>query len=177
MPSTYEPIATTTLTTSASTISFTSIPSTYTDLKLILVLLGTSSGSDFTFRFNSDTGSNYRTQIFGASSDPYASFASGDTTNQTEFLGSKGSTVGASTTIPNLYDINIFSYTSTTMYKTCYWMLSENHNSATASIGGAVGLSVGTWVKSPIAAITSIDLAMTSFDSGTTATLYGIKKA
>ena len=37
MPATYEPIATTTLGSAATNITFSSIPATYTDLRLVLV--------------------------------------------------------------------------------------------------------------------------------------------
>jgi hypothetical protein len=39
MPATYEPIATTTLGTAAAFITFSSIPATYTDLRLVIVCL------------------------------------------------------------------------------------------------------------------------------------------
>ena len=58
LPSTMTPIATNTLTAVASSVTFSSIPSTYTDL--VLVLQGSfDSADDVRFRFNGDTGSNY----------------------------------------------------------------------------------------------------------------------
>ena len=61
---TYEPIATTTLTATNSTVTFSSIPSTYTDLVLIVNSLGT--GSYYSIQVNGDTATNYsRTRING----------------------------------------------------------------------------------------------------------------
>jgi len=58
MAITYEPIASTTLGSAASTITFNSIAASWTDIKLILI--GTSStGGAVIFRFNNDSGSNY----------------------------------------------------------------------------------------------------------------------
>ena len=59
MPATYEPIQTTTLGSAAASYTFSSIPSTYTDLKLVIT--GTSVGAyaDIDLRFNSDTATNY----------------------------------------------------------------------------------------------------------------------
>ena len=61
---TYEPIATTTLTATNSTVTFSSIPSIYTDLVLIVNSLGT--GAYYSIQVNGDTGTNYsRTRING----------------------------------------------------------------------------------------------------------------
>jgi hypothetical protein len=46
MPATYEPIATTTLGSAATTITLSSIPSTYTDLRLVTVLSNNGAGGD-----------------------------------------------------------------------------------------------------------------------------------
>jgi hypothetical protein len=55
---TYTPLATVTLGSSASSVTFSSIPATYRDL--ILVFDGTISNAvDIYLRFNSDSGSNY----------------------------------------------------------------------------------------------------------------------
>ena len=58
MPSTYIPIATTTASGGETTISFTSIPSTYTDLIIQGNTIATTPYELFV-QFNSDTASNY----------------------------------------------------------------------------------------------------------------------
>jgi hypothetical protein len=65
MPNTYEAIASTTLTATASSIDFTSISSTYTDLILVCYLQ--DSGGASYIRVNNDSGSNYsRTIVYGS---------------------------------------------------------------------------------------------------------------
>ena len=67
MTATYDPIATTTLGSAASTITFSSIPNTFTDLRLVLfgVTLN-ATGTYNQIRFNNDTGTNYSwTQLLG----------------------------------------------------------------------------------------------------------------
>ena len=63
---TYESISSVTLTSNSTTVTFGSIPQTYTDLVLVIVAKITSGGLDMFIRFNSDTGSNYSyTQLYG----------------------------------------------------------------------------------------------------------------
>ena len=59
MPATYEPIASTTLGSAAATISFSSIPGTFTDLVVVL-FTGTTHGDNEVMQltFKSDTASN-----------------------------------------------------------------------------------------------------------------------
>jgi hypothetical protein len=65
MAPTYEPIATTTLGTAAASITFSSIPATYTDLRLVVVAKAVSA-STLDVRFNNDSGTNYsKTEISG----------------------------------------------------------------------------------------------------------------
>jgi hypothetical protein len=60
MAITYEPIATTTLGTSESSVTFSSISGSYTDLVLICAVKNTANnGDEVAFQLNSDTGSNY----------------------------------------------------------------------------------------------------------------------
>ena len=68
MAITYEPIATTTLGTSASSVTFSTIPGTYTDL--VLVVAGTSAATNGNeMQFNGDTGNNYSfTLLYGTGS-------------------------------------------------------------------------------------------------------------
>lgn len=163
MTSTEQVIASTTLGSAASTITFSGIPSTYTDLRLVFV--GTSdSGTPYTnFRINSDTGSNYSSTFISGNG---SSAVSGNRTNNTAMIISLTSTL--STTIPILLDINLFSYAGSTN-KTVLSATSSDKNG-----DGPVERVVGLWRNT--SAVTSVTLYTTAnnFATGTTATLYGI---
>lgn len=165
MPSTYAPIATTTLGSTAATVTFSSIAGTYTDLVLI-VAGGTDAASGFGLRFNSDTGSNYsRTYLTGTGS----AASSGRDTSQTTADISFNGLFGNNTNYNSI--IHIMNYSNTTTYKTA---LSRSNNAATG-----VDTSVSLWRST--SAITTIDVRTTSasrvFNVGSTFTLYGIKAA
>jgi hypothetical protein len=61
MAITYEPIATTTLATAVSSVTFSAISGSYTDLVLVLSARSSQTGATdgLAVRVNSDTGSNY----------------------------------------------------------------------------------------------------------------------
>jgi hypothetical protein len=163
MPATYEPIATTTLGTSTSTITFSSIPATFTDLRLVLV--ATASGGTKFLRFNSSTTGYSNTWILGDGS----SATSGRSTSYPR-LDLNSQDTGDST--PSLDTVDVFSYAGSTN-KTCLMTSSHDENGS-----GQVMRQVGLWANT--AAITQIDLLLSSsntWSAGTTATLYGIKNA
>ena len=164
MAITYEPIATTTLGSAASSITFSSIPATYTDLRLVFV--GTSAANvPGEMRFNGDTGSNYsRTYLSGNGT----SASSSSDSNQTNI------SMGASaiTSTPLMNTVDIFSYAGST-FKTCLIASSDDRNGS-----GTVDRQVALWRST--SAITEIRLTVdltANFTTGTTATLYGILKA
>jgi len=163
MPATYEKIATTTLGSAASTITFNSIAASWTDLRLIYV--GTPvSGASLDVYFNSDTGSNYsRTTLYGDGS------AAGSGRNSN--LGFWRTTFGMTASYPSFVALDIFSYAGST-YKTGLSTFSADWNGS-----GYAYRNVGLWRST--AAITRIDLDLggNNFAAGTTATLYGILKA
>lgn len=169
MPATYEPIATTTLGGNQSTIVFSSIPTTYTDLRLIVVGTTNDSNANFALRLNGDTGANYGyASVFGNGSSAN-SFSS--TNNTGMFIGAVGT--GNSTTIPTLLIVDIFSYTGSTR-KTVLAGNSFDNNST-----GETTRTVSLWKNT--SAINSVTLytagSTTTFKANTTATLYGIKAA
>ena len=164
MASTYTPIATTTLGSAASSYTFTSIPSTYTDLVIVASVQG-SSTNVIRCQFNSDTAGNYSdTQLLGNGT----AASSGRDSNVTYiYLGAAGMTTAAST-----FDVSIthvMNYANTTTYKT---VISRNAEVSTGS-----SAAVGMWRNT--AAITSITLlkGVGNFQTGSTFTLYGIKAA
>jgi hypothetical protein len=166
MATTYEKIATTTLGSAASTITFSSISSAYTDLKVVVTALAAGDYSWLDIRFNSDSGTNYsRTFIRGDGSTA----SSGRRTSDNQINVSPDG-IGGSTN-PAFYEIDIFSYAGST-YKTALISASGDQNGS-----GQVLRTVGLWRNT--AAITTLGLISGNFNfaSGTSATIYGILKA
>jgi hypothetical protein len=157
MPATYEPIATTTLGSSASSVTFSSIPGTYTDL--ILVVNGTSTATNGNeMQFNGDTGNNYSfTLLYGTGS---AAVSSRNSNISFAYAGRTNTNQSVSIT-------QIMNYANTTTYKTVLTRASSN--------GDIVMGNVSTWRST--SAITSLVYAGATFNSGTVFTLYGIKAA
>jgi hypothetical protein len=166
LPVTYENIATTTLGSAAASITFSSIPATYTDLRLVLV--GTSSTTNTQYvTFNNDTATNYsHTQVYG-NGTAASSFAN----TNIAYIKWASDVVGASSTIPLMATLDVFSYAGSTN-KTALLTNNQDLNGS-----GVVDYKVGLWRST--AAINRIDIGRTggNFNAGTTATLYGIKNA
>lgn len=163
MPATYEPIATTTLGSAASSITFSSIASTWTDLRLVIVQ--TTDGANLGIRFNSDSGSNYSwTRLQGDG----ASATSARTSNAT-FGQLNGS--GTSGTYSGLAEVDIFSYAGST-YKSVLSKFSNDQNGS-----GNTAQTVNLWRSTSAITTVYVFAAGGSLQTGTTATLYGIKAA
>lgn len=159
---TYEPIATTTLGSAASSITFSSIPATYTDLRVVLTGIGSTSAV-FKVTFNSSATGYSATQLYGDG----ATASSDRVTNDVAIdLGTL-----VSTTLPTMVTMDIFSYAGST-YKTSLISVSQDKNGT-----GSVYTKVALWQNT--AAIASIVFSKGggNYAAGTTATLYGIKAA
>jgi hypothetical protein len=160
MPATYEPIATTTLSGSTSEVTFTSIPATFTDLRLIFA--GVSSAQALCIQFNGDTSTNYSLTVLRG--DGSSAVSSRNTSIDRLIVCS------LTGTNPNLLTTDVFSYAGST-YKTLLSSSSEDNNGS-----GNTRQSVGLWRST--SAITSLRLYGFSASNITgTATLYGIKNA
>jgi hypothetical protein len=162
--STYSTIATTTLGSNAASYTFSSIPSTYTDL--ILIINGEVSSSVTTVcQFNGDTASNYSTtELFGDGTTA-SSFR---TTLSLAIMGIGAQTVSG---YPFMSILNFQNYSNTTTYKTVLGRTNQ------ANLG--VNTIAGLWRST--SAINSIKLlgyaGSSGFTAGTTFTLYGIASA
>jgi hypothetical protein len=160
--STYTPIATTTLSSTSSLVTFSSIPSTYTDLVFISNAKFTAAG-DFSGRlyFNNDTSSLYSTTfLFGTGSaagssrpaDPSAGYAG-------RFTNEMGNGI-----------TNIMNYANTTTFKTFI----DRGNNPTNLVAATVNLYRST------SAINRLDFKPDNslvWAIGSTFTLYGIAAA
>ena len=162
MAVTYEPIATTTLSTAAVSVSFTGISSSYTDLKIVAVGKRVSGGA-LAIRFNNDSATNYsKTRLAG----------NGTTASSgRDISGTEIGTNGWNSTYDQLYEIDVMSYGGST-YKTALVRMSADENG-----GGEVSRIAGLWRST--SAINRVDLLITSgtIAAGFTATIYGIKAA
>lgn len=161
---TYVKIASQTLGSAVSSVTFSNIPQNYTDLFLATSVKWTGSGdSSFGIRFNSDSGSNYSiTRLYGNSSGA-------GTDRSSNATSSRGGQLDATNFSANF--AHIMNYSNSTTYKTLMWR--SNISASTVFTGASLWRSTS--------AITSIDLgyfdAAGNWASGTTFTLYGIECA
>jgi hypothetical protein len=164
--STYTPIATQTLGSSAASVTFSSISGSYTDLILITNATSTSGGSQsISIKVGNgsvDTGANYSlTYLYGDGS----SAVSGRYSNANYLYTGRVTNTNLSTGITHFQN-----YSNTTTYKT---VLSEGRNAAAIIIN-----LVNLWRST--SAINIMELGIDggySFASGSTFTLYGIAAA
>lgn len=175
MAATYEPIATTTLGSSAASITFSSIPGTYTDLRLVLVSV-TNAGSNLALRFNGDSGANYSGFFLVGQGSPSISYQRN--IDSTYFYIANNTTASTFSNRPRIDIVDIFSYSNTSVNTSALFSTANEINHSTASING-VEIGAGSWKNT--SAVTSIQILSNNgaltFSSGTTATLFGIQKA
>lgn len=165
MATTYEKIFTNTLSSDTSSVTFSSIPQTYTDL--FFVMNGSDTGNvQIAVRFNGDSSSNYSMQaLTGNGTTAY-------TTNSTNAnLIQFGWDAYLTPTYSYNAIINVQNYSNSTTFKT---VLGRANNAGTG-----VTETVALWRST--SAITSMTLLQSYgtdlFKTGSTFTLYGIKAA
>jgi hypothetical protein len=163
---TYEPIATTTLSSAQTGITFTGISSAYTDLILVLRLISLGGGA---LRYqvgngSIDTGANYSATFLTGS----GSAASSDRTTGANFVNILRLT--GTGTSPATHIFQFQNYSNTTNYKTILGRTSQQQYE--------VGANVGLWRStSAINQIYIYESVSSNMNTGTTATLYGILAA
>lgn len=166
MPATYDSLATTTLGANANNITFSSIPSGYTDLRLVVRLIAASNGDNTFLRFNGDTATNYSvTPVVGTG----AGAQSNRTTNANAILVEESGTTSG---VPYLIIADIFSYSNTSMNKTALSTTSYDKNGS-----GQVRAQASLWRSTAAINSVSVNNFFNNFAAGSTATLYGILRA
>jgi hypothetical protein len=177
MPITYEPIATNTVSSPVASVAFTSIPSTYTDLRVVTLTRSTRVTTDdyFQMQFNNDSGANYTTVDLSGN----AGSASSGNTNSTSSFGDILRCVGANAAsgLFTFHTFDIFSYASTSLYKSGIITQQQDTGGAAGFSGPQVSAKIAVWKNS--SAINRIDIGFGNLNlaTGTTFTLYGIKAA
>jgi len=174
-PSSYESIASTTISSNQTTITFSSIPSTYSSLQIRALSKTTATATAIQYlymKLNSDsTGANYAWhQLVGNGSA--ASATSGTNNGQCYF---ENGAFSSSATYANMFSpliIDIIDYASTTKNKTIRAFMGADANLSSTSY--KVSLESNLWINT--AAVTQLDFTNDNqFAVGTTISLYGIK--
>jgi hypothetical protein len=158
--STYTPLATVTLGTAVSSVSFSSIPATYRDLIVVLNVSG-SADVGIRLRFNGDTGTNYTTVAM-------AGWSGGTLSNSYPLAYALfyNLTVGVNTNgIPAPVIGQIMDYSATDKHKTLLTRASST-NEATAM--------ASRWANTNAITSMEIYLASGNYAVGSTFNLYGV---
>jgi hypothetical protein len=166
---TYTLINSTTLSTSTSTVTFSSIPATYTDLVLVVSGRSTAPGAiqdGLAIRVNSDTGSNYSATYLRGDG---TSALSGRNTNDTYYrlaanaMNGAGAAAGTfSATVVQFLD-----YSNNTTFKTLI--------SRAGVAGGGTDAVVALWRNTSVINSVSCIGYAGNLDTGSTFKLYGIE--
>ncbi len=171
MPATYTLISSNVLTTTAASVSFTSIPSTYTDLVLRVSARTDESATTTTMKvtLNNDTAGNYSVTELRGNGSTAASARDSAVPYLNQYL------INASTSTSNTFgslELYLPSYTATQKKPISVFFVRENNTTA-ADIYTDANLWQGT------AAVSSIQLNANSnnFVSGSSFYLYGISNA
>jgi len=173
MATTYTLISSNTLTSSAASVTFSSIPATYTDLVLRISTRNDRTTSTSTMplvKFNSITGAISSTYIEANGSSVLSSSTGGN--NQLYVAPSPSSTT-TSNTFDN-QEIYIPNYAGSTNKPISVFGVMENNSATVNYIDSVANLLSNT------AAITSITISLSStfqFVSGSSFYLYGIKNS
>jgi hypothetical protein len=162
----YDSISTATVTSGGtSSITFSSIPSTYTHLQLRILTFSASPSGDLRLQFNGDTGTTYSNHyLYGiGSGTPTSQGGANSTYIPAAFAGS--------TTQAGISVVDILDYTDTNKYKTVKSLGGLDVN----GVGGYVLFSSGNWRNTT--AITSATLFINgaNLNQYSQISLYGIK--
>jgi len=168
----YDSIATTNVGSGGtSSITFSSIPSTYTHLQIRGIARTNRSAAAqdaIRYRFNSDSGSNYTLHyLLGNGS---AASAGASTSNTSGYMD--GFTMSDSLANSfGAFNLDILDYANTNKYKTCRALSAREDNTS-----GAVWLESTLWINtSAISSIVLTPLSGTLINQYSSFALYGIK--
>jgi len=162
---TYEPIATNTLSSSAASVTFSSISSSYTDLILISSAKLVSGTAGMQLQFNGDTSTNYSNTFLWADGSTASSVGNSNATSINFHYGAY-----LDSTNWAIQTSQIMNYSNATTYKT---VLNRDGSAPTGT--DAV---VGMWRNT--SAINQVLIKVGNanvFETGSSFTLYGIAAA
>lgn len=174
MAATYVLISSQVLGSSTNSVTFSSIPQTYTDLKIISSTRGDSTAANINLIFNGDSGTtNWTYTYIRGDGSTTVSTSSSSGSNATYLLNTDRSAATANTFSND--EIYIPNYTLTTKKQTFSFGVAEDNTASNYPlITETASLYQGT------AAITSLNISLNggnNFVANSSFYLYGIKNA
>jgi hypothetical protein len=145
---------------SASSVTFSSIPATYTDLRIVIVGAVAAGLQNLTCQFNGDTSTNY-SRTFMAST--------GGSGRESTFANITLDRYGYFSSSTTNMLVDVMNYSNTTTYKT---LLSRSNNASEGT-----GLVVGMWRNTTAINSILLTLSGSTWTTGSVASLYGIAAA
>jgi len=161
LAATYTPIASVTLGAAADSVTFNSIPQTYTDLVLVVQVLSNSISNDMFMQFDSDTAGNYSHTVLRGQG------TSASSTRGSNVTGLRFSDQASPTTTTSMIStVNLQNYSNSSTNKT---VISRSDN-------GSIGVDLYASMWRSTSSIDSIKIypATGNMASGSTFNLYGI---
>jgi hypothetical protein len=178
----YDALATVTLSSAASAITFANIPSGYKHLQIRA--LGRTTRTEYVLedanmQMNGDTSANYSWHRLysnpGVGTSTLVSNASANATyiNSVAIFGTNGANSG----VFGASVIDVLDYSSTTKYKVVRSLTGlDTNNQELMSVIGFAELSSGAWLSSePVTSLSFTSTTGTQFTANTQFALYGVK--
>jgi len=165
IPSNYESIASSTLSGGETSVTFSSIPSTYKHLQIRWNALNSSANADIAFRLNSDTGNNYT--FHGVEANGTTISGSNKGTSLSEAYVGIGSGVSS---VPGVGVLDLLDYTSTNKYKTIKSFFGYDSNGSGYTI-----FRSSLWLDTSAVNTISVRVTPGTFSQYTSFALYGVK--
>lgn len=160
MTATYIALANTTVTGTPSSVTFGSIPNTYTDLVLVMETI-TSTAATKLIRFNADSGANYEFMRFSGNG---TAGSQAENNNGTSALPSA---IATDTSTGRLFTrVNVMGYCRTG--KTRSGLINNGR------AGSAIDMTGFRWNNTNAITSIAISLSTGTFTAGSTLALYGI---
>lgn len=176
MPKTYVNISSTTLGSNQSTVTLSSIPSTYTDLVVLISARSSFTGANFDncyVRYNGDTATNYSDTVLYAQSSTSSSARSSNATRQFNAGYFAIPTAGSTASAFSNMELYLPNYT-VSANKPLYHRLATMQSDSSTQYASA---DAGLWRNTATISSITFSLGFENFVTGSSFYLYGIKNS
>lgn len=165
----YESISTVTVGSAVSSISFTSIPSTYKHLQIRLMARDSRSivAEGYVLQFNGDTAGNYSDHLLYGDGSSAASVSN---VNSTYISPYAIASANAGTNTFGVSIVDVLDYQNTNKYKTIRALTGTDNNG-----NGSIGFSSGNWRNTSAISSILIGAQVGNWQPNSKFALYGIK--